>query len=49
MIHVWLLLLMAGGMGGAALVAFLWGVKHGVFENAEDTKFVVFRDEDEEK
>jgi len=42
-------LLVAGGaMGLFALIGFLWGVKNGAFENAEDAKYVVFRDEDED-
>ena len=35
-------------LGMVALIAFLWGVKNGVFENAEDAKYIVFRDEDDD-
>ncbi len=45
---VWSLLIAGGTMGMVALFAFLWGVKNGVFENAEDAKYIVFRDEDDE-
>lgn len=48
MVSVWFLLAMGGTMGVAALLAFLWGVKNGAFENAEDAKYIVFRDEDDE-
>lgn len=41
--------LLAGiAMGTMALLGFLWGVKHGAFENAEDAKYIVFRDEDDD-
>jgi len=41
--------LVAGiAMGTIALLGFLWGVKHGAFENAEDAKYIVFRDEDDD-
>ena|GEM_PF-1051573 len=45
---VWSLLIAGGTMGMVALIAFLWGVKNGVFENAEDAKYIVFRDEDDD-
>ncbi len=48
MASIWFLLAMGGTMGVAALIAFLWGVKSGAFENAEDAKYIVFRDEDDE-
>lgn len=42
--------LLAGmAMGTLALVMFLWGVKNGAFENAEDAKYIVFRDEEDEE
>lgn len=42
--------LLAGmAMGTIALLGFLWGVKHGAFENAEDAKYIVFRDEEDEE
>jgi len=42
-------LLAAGAtMGLVALFAFLWGVRTGAFENAEDAKYIVFRDEDDD-
>ena len=46
---VWSLLIAGATMGMVALLAFLWGVKNGVFENAEDAKYVIFRDEDEDE
>ena len=48
MVSIWFLLAMGGTMGVAALLAFLWGVKSGAFENAEDAKYIVFRDEDDD-
>lgn len=45
---VWSLLIAGGTMGLVALIAFLWGVKNGAFENAEDAKYIVFRDEDDD-
>ena len=48
MTTVWILLAAGALLGTVALVAFLWGVRNGVFENAEDTKYVLFHDEDEE-
>ncbi len=48
MVSIWFLLAMGGTMGVAALFAFLWGVKSGAFENAEDAKYIVFRDEDDD-
>jgi len=42
--------LLAGmAMGTIALLMFLWGVKHGAFEDAEDAKYIVFRDEEDEE
>ncbi len=35
-------------MGLIALFAFLWGVQHGAFENAEEAKYIVFHDEDDD-
>ena len=47
--HFWILLLAAGAtFGTTALIVLLRAVKRGVFEDAEDTKFVVFHDDDEE-
>ena len=41
--------LLAGmAMGMMALFGFLWGVRHGAFENAEDAKYIVFRDEEDD-
>ena len=48
MVSIWFLLAMGGTMGVAALFAFLWGVKSGAFENAEDAKYIVFRDEEDD-
>ncbi len=48
MSSVWLLLAVGAAMGLAALGAFLWAVKNGIFENSEDVKYTVFRDEDDE-
>ena len=45
---VWSLLIAGATMGMVALIAFLWGVKNGVFENAEDAKYIVFRDEEDD-
>ncbi len=45
---VWILLAAGAAMGMSALAAFLWAVKHGIFENSEDVKYTVFRDEDDE-
>ena len=36
MVSIWTLLGMGATMGTFALIAFLWGVKNGAFENAED-------------
>ena len=44
MTTVWILLAAGALLGTVAL----WGVRNGVFENAEDTKYVLFHDEDEE-
>ena len=44
----WSLLIAGATMGTAALIAFLWGVKSGAFENAEDAKYIVFRDEEDD-
>ena len=48
MSSIWPLLALGAMMGMAALGAFLWAVKHGIFENSEDVKYTVFRDEDDE-
>ena len=48
MSSVWPLLAAGAVMGLAALGAFLWAVKNGIFENSEDVKYTVFRDEDDE-
>ena len=48
MSSIWLLLIAGAAMGTMALLGFLWGVKNGAFENAEDAKYIVFRDEEEE-
>ena len=48
MTSVWYLLVAGGTMGMIALIGFLWGVKNGAFENAEDAKYIVFRDEDDD-
>ncbi len=45
---IWYLLVAGATMGTIALVAFLWGVRSGAFENAEDAKYIVFRDEDDD-
>jgi cbb3-type cytochrome oxidase maturation protein len=45
---VWSLLIAGASMGVMALLAFLWGVRSGAFENAEDAKYIVFRDEDDD-
>ena len=45
---IWGLLFAGATLGLMALFAFLWGVKNGAFENAEDAKYIVFRDEDED-
>ena len=45
---IWLLLATGAVMGMGALAAFLWAVKNGIFENSEDIKYTVFRDEDDE-
>jgi cbb3-type cytochrome oxidase maturation protein len=45
---IWYLLGAGATMGMFALIAFLWGVKNGAFENAEDAKYIVFRDEDDD-
>ncbi len=47
MISIWYLLIAGGTMGTIALFAFLWGVKNGAFEDAEDAKYIVFRDEED--
>ena len=46
---IWYLLAAGATMGTVALFAFLWGVKNGAFENAEDAKYIVFRDEEDER
>lgn len=48
MTSVWCLLIAGGTMGTIALIGFLWGVKNGAFENAEDAKYIVFRDEEDD-
>ena len=48
MSSIWTLLAAGAVMGMAALGAFLWAVKNGIFENSEDVKYTVFRDEDDE-
>jgi cbb3-type cytochrome oxidase maturation protein len=45
---IWYVLFAGAFLGLMALFAFLWGVKNGAFENAEDAKYIVFRDEDED-
>ena len=42
---IYYLLVMGATLGLIALGAFLWGVQTGAFENAEDAKYIVFRDE----
>ncbi len=43
---VWVALLAAGAtFGTGALVTLLHAVRSGAFENVEETKYVVFRDE----
>jgi len=44
----WSLLIAGASMGLMALFAFLWGVRSGAFDNAEDAKYIVFRDEDDD-
>ncbi len=48
MSSIWYLLAAGATMGMIALFAFLWGAKNGAFENAEDAKYIVFRDEDDD-
>ena len=48
MSSIWSLLVAGAAMGMVALLAFLWGVKSGAFENAEDIKYQVFLDEDDD-
>ena len=48
MSSIWMLLVAGATMGTMALLGFLWGVKNGAFENAEDAKYIVFRDDEEE-
>ncbi len=48
MTNIWTLLIAGGTMGMIALIFFLWGVKNGAFENAEDAKYIVFRDEEDD-
>jgi len=45
---VWSLLVAGASMGLMALFAFLWGVRTGAFDNAEDAKYIVFRDEEDD-
>ncbi len=46
---VWVALLAGGAaFGTGALVTLIHVVRSGAFENAEETKFVVFRGEDDE-
>ena len=45
---IWYLLVAGATLGTGALIAFLWGVKSGAFENAEDIKYQVFLDEDDD-
>jgi cbb3-type cytochrome oxidase maturation protein len=45
---IYYLLVAGASMGLIALFAFLWGVNQGAFENAEDAKYIVFRDEDDD-
>ena len=48
MSSIWSLLVAGATMGMVALLAFLWGVKSGAFESAEDIKYQVFLDEDDD-
>jgi len=48
MVSIYYLLVAGATMGLLALLAFLWGVRNGAFENAEDAKYIVFRDEDDD-
>ena len=48
MISIWCMLAAGATMGTVALLAFLWGVKSGAFEDAEDAKYIVFRDEEDD-
>ena len=48
MASIWSLLIAGASMGIIALFAFLWGVRSGAFDNAEDAKYIVFRDEDDD-
>ena len=34
-------------IGLAVLAMFIWGVREGAFEQTEDAKYVLFRDEDD--
>jgi len=47
-VSIYYLLVAGATMGLLALFAFLWGVRNGAFENAEDAKYIVFRDEDDD-
>lgn len=46
---IWYLLGAGATMGMLALLMFLWGVRSGAFENAEDAKYIVFRDEEDDE
>ena len=35
-------------MGIAILGFFVWGVSNGAFDSAEDAKYILFRDEDDD-
>ena len=48
LVSIYYLLVAGATMGLLALFAFLWGVRNGAFENAEDAKYIVFRDEDDD-
>jgi cbb3-type cytochrome oxidase maturation protein len=45
---IWTLLVAGAAMGLVTLIGFVWGVRNGAFENAEDAKYIVFRDEDDD-
>jgi cbb3-type cytochrome oxidase maturation protein len=45
---IWTLLIAGATMGVMTLLLFLWGVRSGAFENAEDVKYIVFHDEEDD-
>jgi len=45
---IWYLLVAGATMGIVSLIGFFWGLRTGAFENAEDAKYIVFRDEEDD-